>query len=125
MLIHVVSRGGNLALNVGPQPNGELPEGALRELRGLGVWLRANGEAIYGTRPAEIPQIDNIFFTQKGNVRYALCPMQEEDVLTGTMKIPTDRKITSIPLRLTESADDHYKKQGFAPANPCFFTAIY
>jgi len=96
MLIHVVSRGGNLALNVGPQPNGELPEGALRELRGLGVWLRANGEAIYGTRPAEIPQIDNIFFTQKGNVRYALCPMQEEDVLTGTMKIPTDRKVREV-----------------------------
>ena len=96
MLIHVVSRGGNLALNIGPQPNGELPEGAIREVKGLGNWLRINGEAIYGTRPAEIPQMDNVYFTQKGDVLYALIPLQEDEVLTGTVKIPLERDVREI-----------------------------
>lgn len=96
MLIHVISRGGNLALNIGPQPNGELPAGAIREVKGLGAWLRVNGEAIYATRPAEIPQIDDVFFTQKGDILYALYPLQEEDVLSGTVIIPLTRDVQEV-----------------------------
>lgn len=79
MLIQTVSHGGNLALNVGPQPNGELPEGALKELRGLGDWLRVNGEAIYATRPAEVAKEGNVFFTCKGSTHYALIPLEEAE----------------------------------------------
>ncbi len=46
-----VSKNGNLLLNVGPMANGEIPEPQLARLKAFGAWLRANGSAIYGTRP--------------------------------------------------------------------------
>ena len=51
MLIDVVAKGGNLALNVGPQPDGRLPPPAVERMNALGAWLKVNGEAIYETRP--------------------------------------------------------------------------
>lgn len=51
MLISVVSKGGNLALNVTPQPDGELPIEVLSVLSEIGDWLKLNGEGIYKTRP--------------------------------------------------------------------------
>ncbi len=49
-LVDVVSRGGNLLLNVGPTPEGEIPAPLAERLRDIGVWLAKNGESIYGTR---------------------------------------------------------------------------
>jgi alpha-L-fucosidase len=46
-----VAKNGNLLLNVGPRANGEIPEPQLARLKVFGTWLRANGAAIYGTRP--------------------------------------------------------------------------
>lgn len=51
LLIDVVAKNGNLLLNVGPRADGSIPEPQLRILAGLGTWLAANGEAIYGTQP--------------------------------------------------------------------------
>ena len=50
MLLRVVSRGGNLALNLGAQPDGRLPAQGMRSLLKMGEWLARNGEAVYGTR---------------------------------------------------------------------------
>lgn len=49
-LIDVVSRGGNLLLNIGPEGDGSIPEVMQKRLTGMGEWLAGNGEAIYGTR---------------------------------------------------------------------------
>jgi len=51
-LIDVVSKNGNLLLDVGPRPDGTIPLEIERRLRQIGAWLRVNGEAIYETRPA-------------------------------------------------------------------------
>lgn len=48
-LVKAAGIGANLLLNIGPQPNGELPAAALQRLKEMGEWLRANGETIYGT----------------------------------------------------------------------------
>lgn len=48
-LIDIASKGGNYLLNVGPQPNGEIPEPSVFRLQAMGDWLKRNGEAIYGT----------------------------------------------------------------------------
>ncbi|MFC4764898.1 alpha-L-fucosidase [Dyella koreensis] len=51
LLADVVSKNGNLLLNIGPRADGVIPEGAQDTLRKIGGWLKVNGEAIYGSKP--------------------------------------------------------------------------
>ena len=56
MLIDVVSKGGNLLINVGPDELGRIPQGSVDVLSTVGQWLRRHGESIYGTMPcADFP----------------------------------------------------------------------
>ncbi|MFF2484910.1 alpha-L-fucosidase [Microbacterium sp. NPDC058062] len=51
LLADVVSKNGNLLINVGPRADGSIPELQERAMRELGAWLRRDGDAIYATRP--------------------------------------------------------------------------
>jgi alpha-L-fucosidase len=53
-LIDIVSKNGNLLLNIGPRSDGTITEEETQTLLGTGKWLDVNGEAIYGTRPWKI-----------------------------------------------------------------------
>ena len=53
--VELVAHGGGLTLNVGPNADGTIPLIQQERLKALGKWLEINGEAIYGTRPYEIP----------------------------------------------------------------------
>jgi alpha-L-fucosidase len=78
--VDVVSKNGNLLLNLGPMADGTLPPLQVERLQALGDWLRVNGEAIYGTRPhtpaegqAQVGgQSIPVRFTRKGVVTYAV-----------------------------------------------------
>ena len=78
ILAEVVAKGGNLALNVGPQPDGRLPRGAVRCMKELGAWLRQYGEAIYGTRACPPYFKDNCAFTSKDDSVYCIYLRPEE-----------------------------------------------
>ena len=53
-LIDIVSKNGALLLNIGPRPDGTIPEEEQRILLEIGQWLSTNGDAIYGTRPWKV-----------------------------------------------------------------------
>jgi alpha-L-fucosidase len=77
MLVDIVSKNGNLLLNVGPRADGSIHALQRECLRGLGAWLAVNGEAIRGTRPwsrAESTTACGIAvrFTRKDGALYAL-----------------------------------------------------
>ena len=99
LLLDVVSKGGNLALNIAPQPDGELPAPAVRSLRDLGAWLKIFGDGIYGTRICAPYFGKNLFYTCKGDNTYAFfaygdIPALPEQISLSSEK--TVRKVTSM-----------------------------
>jgi alpha-L-fucosidase len=86
LLVDIVSKNGNLLLDVGPEADGTIPEVQMDRLNALGAWLQVNGEAIYGTHPwkranGETAEGIPIRFTQKDSATYA--------ILLGQPKGPT------------------------------------
>lgn len=69
-LVGAAGKGANLLLNIGPQPNGELPAAALSRLKEIGSWLQKYGETIYGTTAGDVPTKPWGVTTQKGNKQY-------------------------------------------------------
>jgi alpha-L-fucosidase len=120
-LIDIVSKNGNLLLNVGPRSDGTIPSQVQQVLRSVGTWLNRNGEAIYGTRPWKIygegPTVvaagpfqdtktqgftgEDFRFTTKGDMLYAIQmarPSAEYSVIRslGTDGAGGGRKVRSV-----------------------------
>jgi alpha-L-fucosidase len=92
LFVDIVSKNGNLLLNVGPMSDGTIPANQRKRLEDFGRWLDVNGEAMFGTRPwtrAESTTTDglDVRFTMQGDAVYA--------TLLGT---PTKRTISIVGL---------------------------
>ena len=107
MLVDIVSKNGNLLINVVQTPEGDLEPDMLKILEEIGIWTSANGEGIYGSRPWKIygeKPADNpekklgrfdenfgysskdIRFTTKGNILYAYClGKPESDIMIKSL----------------------------------------
>jgi alpha-L-fucosidase len=62
-LVDTVARGGNLMLDIGPRADGSIPQVMVDRLRGIGAWLKVDGEAIYGSHQWSQPAAGDVRFT--------------------------------------------------------------
>jgi alpha-L-fucosidase len=51
LFVDIISKNGNLLINIGPRADGTIPDNQQKPLLALGSWLEKNGDAVYGTRP--------------------------------------------------------------------------
>ena len=70
LLVSAAGKDANLLLNMGPQPNGELPEEGLKRLKEMGEWLKTYGETIYGTRQGDVKPRPWGVTTRRGEKMY-------------------------------------------------------
>lgn len=70
-LVEIVSKGGNLLLNVGPTAEGLIPGPSVERLEAMGAWLNLNGEAIYGAKASPYEKPDWGRYTRKEGFIYA------------------------------------------------------
>jgi len=69
-LITCARGGGNYLLNIGPKPDGSIPEESIRILTAVGKWMDKNGSTIYGSDPCRVGRSNYLNFTRKGNTLY-------------------------------------------------------
>lgn len=79
LLIETRAKGGNLLLNVGPSPEGEIPEEQKRRLEEIALWMFVNGEAIYGVRPWVVTNEQDVWFTRKKNTNTVYVIVKPKD----------------------------------------------
>jgi len=85
-LIETRAKGGTMLLNIGPEPNGEIPQEQENILRELGAWMFINSEAIYAVRPWKKVREGNIWFTKKKETNTVYAFITQENWEWGTQK---------------------------------------
>ena len=106
-LVKAAGKNANLLMNIGPQPDGELPAVAVQRLQEMGEWMKQYGETIYGTRGGVVAPHDWGVTTQKGNKLY----VHILDLKDKALFLPlTDKKVKKAvvfkdqsPVRLTKT----------------------
>lgn len=88
-LVRAAGKNANLLLNIGPQPDGELPAVAVQRLKEMGEWMQQYGETVYGTRGGEVAPQDWGVTTRKGNKLY----VHILSLKTDTLLLPLTGKV--------------------------------
>ena len=120
-LVKAAGKNANLLMNIGPQPDGELPEVAVQRLKEVGEWMQQYGETIYGTRGGLVAPHDWGVTTQKGNKLYVhILDLQDKSLfipLTGKKVKKAVFFKDKSPLRYTRSRDGILLELGAVPVD--------
>lgn len=99
-LVDIVSRGGNLLLNVGPTADGRIPVIMQQRLADIGAWLAVNGEAIYETTERTVSKESGngitIYYTEKDKALYAIFKDWIRNPVTITLEKDQQVKMVSM-----------------------------
>jgi alpha-L-fucosidase len=109
-LCRIVCYGGVYLLNVGPRPDGTIPESQVNSLRAIGEWLEVNGEAIYGADPSPLKFPPYAITSKPGKVYLHLKALEDEQVeLAGVRSKVTNAYCLADPakqsLQVQQDAD--------------------
>lgn len=61
LLVDAIVRNGNVIANLGPDRDGLIPPKQAETLKGVGLWLKRHGRAVYGTRPGPFQPVDGVY----------------------------------------------------------------
>lgn len=116
LIVKAASKGSNLLLNIGPQPDGCLPATALDRLAGIGEWMSVYGESVYGTAAVGLPEPEWGVLTRKDEALYMhVFQPVEGDVtldLSALQGLPKKVKIRSVTALKDGASLDYTFKNG-------------
>jgi alpha-L-fucosidase len=92
-LVKTAGKGANLLLNVGPRPDGTIPESAVERLLAMGRWLDRYGDSIYGTQGGYIAEQEWGVTTQRGNILFV--HVLKPGTATVEIEVPAGNKLQS------------------------------
>jgi alpha-L-fucosidase len=105
--VDIVSKNGNLLLNVGPRADGTIPDLQRTPLSGLGEWLDVNGEAIFGSRPWTVAEDDasdvEVRYTHRDGNLYAMALDWPGETLE--LSVPAHVDLDDVPATTLLTAD--------------------
>lgn len=108
LLVRTSGKSANLLLNIGPQPDGTLPEMALNRLAEMGKWLNKYGESIYATAAGTFRQDDDIITTRKGDYIYIHVLNPE----INRINMPVSRKVENVEALVDNDAINYKYNRG-------------
>ena len=104
-LVRAAGKNANLLMNIGPQPNGELPAVAVQRMKEMGEWMATYGETIYGTRGGDVAPHTWGVSTRKDNRLF----IHVLDLQDSSLYIPLQEKVKKA-IQFVDGTDISFKQ---------------